>query len=70
MPPAGSTLGEVSARVGGDLHGDPDIWLDDVTHDSRLAGPGVLFVAIRGASHDGHDFVGSAVAAGSPAVAV
>ena len=70
MPPAGSTLGEVSARVGGDLRGDPDVWLDDVTHDSRLAGPGVLFVAIRGASHDGHDFVGSAVEAGSPAVAV
>jgi UDP-N-acetylmuramoyl-L-alanyl-D-glutamate--2,6-diaminopimelate ligase len=50
--------------------GDPGIHLDDVTHDSRNAGPAVLFVAVRGASHDGHDFVTAAVEAGSPAVAV
>ncbi|MGH8952263.1 MAG: UDP-N-acetylmuramoyl-L-alanyl-D-glutamate--2,6-diaminopimelate ligase [Acidimicrobiia bacterium] len=50
--------------------GDPDLRLGDVTHDSRLAGPAVLFVALRGATHDGHDFVASAAAAGSPAVAV
>jgi UDP-N-acetylmuramoyl-L-alanyl-D-glutamate--2,6-diaminopimelate ligase len=70
MPAPGSTLGEVSGRVEGRLVGDPDIWLDDVTHDSTLAGPAVLFVAVRGASHDGHDYVRTAVAAGSPAVAV
>jgi UDP-N-acetylmuramoyl-L-alanyl-D-glutamate--2,6-diaminopimelate ligase len=35
-----------------------------------MAGPAVLFVAVRGASHDGHDFVTAAVQAGSPAVAV
>ena len=70
MPAPGSTLGEVSRRVGGQLEGDPDTWLADVTHDSRLAGPDILFVAVRGASHDGHDFVEPAVAAGSPAVAV
>jgi UDP-N-acetylmuramoyl-L-alanyl-D-glutamate--2,6-diaminopimelate ligase len=35
-----------------------------------MAGPDVLFVAVRGASHDGHDFVTAAVQAGSPAVAV
>lgn len=70
MPAPGSTLGEVSRRVGGEVAGDPDIWLADVTHDSRSAGPDVLFVAIRGARHDGHDYVASAVASGSPAVAV
>ncbi len=70
MPPPGSTVGEISALVGGTVIGDPRIRLDDVTHDSRMAGPAVLFVAVRGASHDGHDFVGTAVRAGSPAVAV
>lgn len=70
MPAPGSTLREVSVRVGGHLVGDPDIWLEDVTHDSTHAGPAVLFVAVRGAHHDGHGHVGSAVAAGSPAVAV
>jgi len=70
MAPRGSTLGEVSRRVGGRVVGDAEIWLSDVTHDSRLAGPGSLFVAVRGAGHDGHAFIDDAVAAGSPAVAV
>jgi UDP-N-acetylmuramoyl-L-alanyl-D-glutamate--2,6-diaminopimelate ligase len=70
MSAPGSTVGEVSGRVGGLVVGDPDTWLGDVTHDSALAGPDVLFVAVKGATHDGHDFVPSAVAAGSPAVAV
>lgn len=70
MPAVGSTLGEVSRRVGGRVSGDSDIRLSDVTHDSRGAGPAVLFVAVRGAQHDGHDFVATAVTSGSPAVAV
>jgi len=70
MPPTGSTLGSVSSRVGGALYGDPETWLSDVTHDSRGAGPGVLFVAVRGSTHDGHDFIDAVVEAGSPAVAV
>jgi UDP-N-acetylmuramoyl-L-alanyl-D-glutamate--2,6-diaminopimelate ligase len=70
MPSPGSTVAEVSERVSGRVLGDPGIRLDDVTHDSRKAGPAVLFVAVRGASHDGHDFVTAAVEAGSPAVAV
>ena len=44
--------------------------LADVTHDSRDAGPGVLFAARPGERVDGHDFVADAVAAGSPAVLV
>ena len=47
-----------------------DIEVDDVTHDSRSAGPGVVFVAIDGLTVDGHLFVADAVAAGSPAVVV
>ena len=48
MSAPGSTVGEVSGRVGGLVVGDPDIWLGDVTHDSALAGPQVLFVAVKG----------------------
>jgi UDP-N-acetylmuramoyl-L-alanyl-D-glutamate--2,6-diaminopimelate ligase len=70
MPAAGSTLGEIAQRVGGQLLGNPGTPLNDVTHDSRGAGQAVLFVAVRGANHDGHDYVETAVAAGSPAVAV
>ena len=70
MPAPGSTVGAASGRVGGLVVGDPEIWLGDVTHDSALAGPDVLFVAVKGSTYDGHDYVGSAVRAGSPAVVV
>jgi UDP-N-acetylmuramoyl-tripeptide--D-alanyl-D-alanine ligase len=39
-----------------------------VVIDSRQAGPGALFVALRGERSDGHDFAGQAVAAGAAAV--
>ncbi len=39
-----------------------------VTCDSRTAGPGSLFVAVRGDRADGHDFIGQAVARGCVAV--
>src|SRR4051812_43351773 len=39
-----------------------------VVVDSRLAGPGALFVALPGARTDGHDHAAAAVAAGAVAV--
>ena len=36
-----------------------------MTQDSRRAGPGVLFVAVRGDAHDGHSFAAAAAAAGA-----
>jgi UDP-N-acetylmuramoyl-L-alanyl-D-glutamate--2,6-diaminopimelate ligase len=47
-----------------------EVALVDVTHDSREAGPGVLFACRPGARADGHDFAPAAVAAGSPALLV
>jgi len=41
-----------------------------VTDDSRVVGPGSLFVAIPGDHVDGHEFVARAVAAGAAAVIV
>jgi UDP-N-acetylmuramoyl-L-alanyl-D-glutamate--2,6-diaminopimelate ligase len=63
-------LSDLAVRVGADLVGDGTVGIVDVTHDSREAGPGVLFCAIRGFTRDGHDYVGDAIAAGSPAVCV
>jgi UDP-N-acetylmuramoyl-L-alanyl-D-glutamate--2,6-diaminopimelate ligase len=39
-----------------------------VVHDSRSVVPGALFVALRGAHHDGASFVGDAIARGAVAV--
>lgn len=47
-----------------------DATIDDVTHDSRGVRSGSLFVAIRGASADGHDFLDQVIDAGATAVAV
>ena len=47
-------------------HGD--VWIERVVADSRLAGPGALFVARKGTAVDGHSFVGDAVRAGCAAV--
>jgi UDP-N-acetylmuramoyl-L-alanyl-D-glutamate--2,6-diaminopimelate ligase len=50
------------------LTGDPGLVVTGVTHDSRRAGPGVLFVAIRGLETDGNRFVGAARKKGAIAV--
>lgn len=69
---AGKPLAVLVDAVAGKIRGeaDPSILISDVTHDSRAAGPGCLFVAIAGERFDGHDFVGLAANQGSPAVCV
>ena len=47
-----------------------DVELRGVSHDSRTVGEGDLFVAWRGAEHDGHDFLGAAVRRGAVAAVV
>jgi len=51
------TLGEVAQIVNGKLTGDENQEVLDVTHDSRQARDGSLFVAVRGAEVDAHRFV-------------
>ncbi|HEX8136867.1 MAG TPA: UDP-N-acetylmuramoyl-L-alanyl-D-glutamate--2,6-diaminopimelate ligase [Pyrinomonadaceae bacterium] len=51
------TLGEVARATGGTLTGDENVEVADVTHDSRQARAGTLFVAIQGESVDGHAFL-------------
>ena len=61
------------ARLGGKAIGPAAlarIPVRGVTHDSRAVAPDGLFVAIRGAHVDGHDFADAAVRAGASAVLV
>ncbi len=58
------------ARLTDALSADGDPEIERVTFDSREARGGTLFVALRGARFDGHDFVPGAIAAGASAVMV
>lgn len=63
----------VEALPGGATLEGPDaggVTVTDVTHDSRQAGPGVLYAARPGLRADGHDYGPDAVSAGSPALLV
>jgi UDP-N-acetylmuramoyl-L-alanyl-D-glutamate--2,6-diaminopimelate ligase len=59
---AGASLFGGTAETRGDAE------IVDVTHDSRQAGPGVLFACRPGLSADGHDFAPQALAAGAAAL--
>ena len=48
--------------------GPLDVEINAVTADSRLAGPGVAFIAIRGESRDGRQFIPAALEAGAAAI--
>jgi UDP-N-acetylmuramoyl-L-alanyl-D-glutamate--2,6-diaminopimelate ligase len=62
------TIAQLHVALGGELHGDGTLEIRDVTHDSRNAGPGVLFAAIAGGTVDGHRFVPDVIRRGSPAI--
>lgn len=44
------------------------IKISGVTNDSRKVSPGFLFVAIKGAASDGHDFIGNAIDKGASVI--
>ena len=62
----------LSSLAGGmpDWQLDGDAEIREVVYDSRLAGPGALFVALRGGYADGHDYVAKAIDAGASACMV
>ena len=55
--------------AGGELRssGSLPATFSDITDDSRRVTPGALFVAVRGATSDGHDYLEAAAAAGATA---
>lgn len=60
---------EIASAVSGDLHAvDPDAMVRDVAVDSRNVAPESVFVAVKGARSDGHDFAAGAVASGAVVV--
>ncbi|KVD77421.1 UDP-N-acetylmuramoyl-tripeptide--D-alanyl-D-alanine ligase [Burkholderia sp. ABCPW 14] len=65
------TLREAAAMIpGATVLGDECVSFERVSTDSRTAGPGDLFVALKGEHFDAHDFVGDVAARGASAVIV
>ena len=48
--------------------GDTNVEITDLINDSRLAAPGVMFVAIKGVAVDSHRFIADVVKAGARAI--
>ena len=64
------TLRDALKAVNGRYFGDEaalDAVVERVTSDSRTAGPGTLFIALKGARVDGHDFMAPCIRAGAVA---
>jgi UDP-N-acetylmuramyl-tripeptide synthetase len=61
----GVTVLEVAQAIAAKLGGDGQVSVADVTHDSRRAGPGSLFVAVRGELIDAHRFIPQVMAQGA-----
>ncbi len=59
-------LSFIAEAAGGERAGE-DVSVAGISFDSRAVRAGQLFIPIRGAHSDGHDFVGQAVAAGASA---
>jgi UDP-N-acetylmuramoyl-L-alanyl-D-glutamate--2,6-diaminopimelate ligase len=51
------TIKQVAEALNAEFRLDENAFVTDVTHDSRQAGTGALFVAVRGLTMDGHRFV-------------
>jgi UDP-N-acetylmuramoyl-L-alanyl-D-glutamate--2,6-diaminopimelate ligase len=60
----------LQAITNAELHNPADPEIGSVCHDSRQAGPGALFFALKGVAADGHRFIPAAVSAGAAAVVV
>jgi UDP-N-acetylmuramyl-tripeptide synthetase len=62
------TLADVARATGAELIGNADAEVFDVTHDSRQARAGSLFVAISGERFDAHDFIDQVMRQGAVGV--
>jgi UDP-N-acetylmuramoyl-tripeptide--D-alanyl-D-alanine ligase len=62
------TASEAAAVMGAECRGSGEVLLTGAEVDSRLVGPGDLFVALPGARVDGHDYVAQALEHGAAAL--
>lgn len=58
-------LGKIADELNAEFTGDGGVEVSDVTHDSRQARSGMLFVAIKGLTMDGHRFVDDVIRRGA-----
>ena len=63
------TIEQVAEQLGAELTGDRIAAVSGVTHDSRQAREGTLFVAIKGATMDGHRFIDDVMRRGAAGIA-
>ena len=47
------------------ITGEREVMISDICFDSRRAGPGSAFVAVKGTTSDGHDFISMAIEKGA-----
>jgi len=50
------------------IEGDDHIFISGIESDSRKVAPDMLFVAVKGVSVDGHDYIGKAIEKGAAAI--
>ncbi|MCU1266332.1 MAG: UDP-N-acetylmuramoylalanyl-D-glutamate--2,6-diaminopimelate ligase [Acidobacteria bacterium] len=62
------TVQDITSVTGAHLLGDPVAELVDITHDSRQAKLGTLFVAVRGELFDAHKFIPQVMTQGATGV--
>jgi UDP-N-acetylmuramoyl-L-alanyl-D-glutamate--2,6-diaminopimelate ligase len=62
------TITSVAQTIDATLSGNGEASVVDVTHDSRRAGPGSLFVAVRGELFDAHKFIPQVISQGAVGV--
>lgn len=67
---SGLSSADLALWSNGAWDGQPPSTFTGVSHDSRRILPGSLFMALRGANHDGHTFVQQAGEAGASAAVV
>jgi hypothetical protein len=63
-----TSIDAVAAALNAETNGDGSGSVSDVTHDSRQARAGTLFVAIKGLTMDGHRFVDDVMRRGAVGV--
>ena len=62
------TAAELAKELNAEISGGGSVIVTDVTHDSRQAHTGTLFVAIRGLTVDGHRFIDDVMRRGATGV--
>ena len=64
-----ANLQEIVYKVGiRSIQGERDKVIDNLQSDSRRAGPGSLFIAVKGTHVDGHRYIPDVIAAGAAAI--